>query len=161
MATEPASAMRTALIRVAPLSGDDHYPVSLHLDDGGDDWLDRPAAEGRLPRALSPPAPPLLDGEVATPERIRSFITSCNHESPKFEEIGRYLYALLTQGAVGALWTRLAASQSHDMDGEGHRLLLDIQPVELRHLPWELMRCDGPLPVFADLRNPCARVDRF
>jgi hypothetical protein len=155
-------AMKTALIRVAPLTPQRGYPVSLHVDDGSADWVDRFEVEGHLPESLSPPDPPVLDGAVATPESIRRFLLSCDHESPKFEEIGRYLHALLADGAVGAAWQRLAADNPGQGEGsDGLRLLLDIQPGELRQLPWELMWCDRPLPLFADMRNPCARANRF
>ena len=155
--------MRTALIRVCPPTERERgYPVRLFFDGSGEGWLDRPLATDAIPESLSPPAPPQIGDGPGTPESIRRFLLEQDQPSPLFAEIGAYLYGLVARGAVEGELQRLAAKYPGRAPAdEGLRVLVEIDAAELRLLPWELMRSDGPMPLFADERNPWTRVQRF
>lgn len=142
--------MRTLLIRISEQP--DGWPISLHLDDGSDDWPSRPVAQDVLPVAL--PAPPLAD-PAAGAEGIRAFLLEEANESTRFEELGEYLLSLLRHGAIGDAWRRIADDPAA-RGGAGARLLLDV-PTAISALPWELM-CQRANRFAADVSAPLARV---
>ena len=64
------------------------------------------------------------------------------------EAVGGYLYSLLTPGGIADQWAALC--QEHP---DGLATLLEIEPGELRRLPWELLH-KRPSFLFQDLRYP-------
>lgn len=95
-------------------------------------------------------APPVLAGEAVV-TAAQSFVTE-NEESTDFEAIGAYLCDLLLRDEVAQQWDALR--QQHD---DGLHILLDIQPDELRTIPWELIVRDDRR-LFIDEDAAFARV---
>jgi hypothetical protein len=83
-----------------------------------------------------------------TADQMRQIFLKTHTDSDALPAIGAQLYALIGQGALHARF---------DPNGEPWRLLLDIQPPDLRNLPWELLRRDG-FPLFYDEKRPICRV---
>jgi len=140
---------RTLLIRIA--EGDDGWPMTLHFDDGTEQWLSIPVAHEVIPAAL-PPSPVLVcdGGDVFA--AIRQFVLDQPDESDDFEQIGSFLHRLLHRGAIGAKWDEIAAATKP----RGLRLLLDL-PEPFASLPWELM-CRGISWPATDVASPLVRA---
>jgi hypothetical protein len=148
--------LKTLLIRIDE-PADGPYPVTLYIDDGGDDWLERPQAKATIPCPLPDPGLAqldLTDGTTAT-EAIRKLFLAQNPRSEAFAPVGVFLHGLVTGTDI-----KRKLQDARDAAGrEGVRLLLEVRARELRELPWELMMPrDSSLPLFLDERNPCARV---
>jgi hypothetical protein len=139
--------VKTVLIRIDDADGGG-YPVRLFVDDGREDWLEKPQATSTIPTPLPVPEAP----ELVSADAIRELILSQDSQSDAFELGGAFLHDLLASGEVGRAWSTLRDG------GDGVRLLLDVRAPALRQLPWELMRRDSPLPLFVDEQNPCARM---
>lgn len=73
----------------------------------------------------------------------KTFVNEAGEKSV-FAEIGRHLLAVLRFGNVGEQLKDLKANRNK---GETFRVLLDIEPEELKVLPWELL-LDGPERLF-------------
>jgi hypothetical protein len=109
------------------------------------DWDGRslpPAGVPSAPLATPQPPPGVQD--------IREFVVETSDPSKHFPAIGAALHDALLTGPIGH---ELAVARA----GGPVRLLLDIEPEELRTLPWELMRRRTSL-LFCDPANPVARV---
>jgi hypothetical protein len=151
--------VQTLVVEVADLDGGS-YPVRVLVDDGRADWITAPLAQASIPGELRPSAA-LSAGDAPTPpQAIRETFLGSTDESPVFAQLGGYLGELVVRGDVRAVLEEHARRFPGEGQGEeGLRLLFCVHPVELRRLPWELIRWKaGPLPAFADERNPCARL---
>jgi hypothetical protein len=145
--------MRTALIRVTAQAGTSGgYRVKLFSDAQGGNWLETPLASGDLPADLgSATAPAALSQEPGQPfaEAVRQFVEA-NPESAEFEAIGEHLAGLLFQDDLAGMWDQL---QDEHLP---LRTFLQIEPPELRLLPWELMNRERQL--FINPSSVLARV---
>jgi hypothetical protein len=146
--------MRLLLLRIGP-SDDAGYPVALYAESPErPDWTALPVAEGYLPGDLAEPPPPVHpdDDTPLGPTRIREFLLTTATQSDTFTAIGAWLFELLTGNPAGQRWWTLFR------DPEPCRTVLDIEPPELRSLPWELLydRTSEVRP-FASYTNPIAR----
>jgi hypothetical protein len=150
--------VQTVVIRVdEPEEEGSDYPVKLLLDDGNEDWLERPLATAAIGHPLPEPNVEQLETAAGGAEAIQGLL-STHPRSPAFESVGVYLHDLIAGEEIRREWELLR----RDPGGRGVRALLDVRPRELRALPWELMRAgDSPLPLFVDEGNPCARVHRL
>jgi hypothetical protein len=148
-------------IRVEDAPADDPgagYPVRLWAADAehpGDhtsgDPAERLLASATIPRNLPWPASLTPDGTLA--DRLRHILLGAQPPSAlQLERLGGHLYQLLTGGGIGEAW-RDALRQARP---GGARTVLDVQPDNLRRLPWELMTHDDWFP-FVDPGNPCVR----
>jgi hypothetical protein len=146
--------VETALIRVTTDEGAvGGYRVELFSDDGSKQWLEQPLASFTLLADLAgEPTPAVLSGGPLG-ERVRRFIQE-NRQSGEFEAIGEHLAGLLFRGDLKLRWDELRGGSP-----EGLRTLLQIEPDDLRLLPWELMSRDGSL--FVDRSCPFARLTRL
>lgn len=95
-------------------------------------------------------APAVLDGEEVL-TAVQSFVTQ-NEASTHFGAIGGFLSNLLFRDEVAERWDALRQQYS----GELHTLL-DIQPRELRTVPWELIVRDDRR-LFVDEEAAFARI---
>jgi CHAT domain len=68
-----------------------------------------------------------------------------------FADVGAYLFRLLAPGEIGVSWRALRDKCSGQDDGLS--TLLEIQPEELRKLPWELLYDEG-MHLFQHKRHP-------
>jgi hypothetical protein len=148
--------VKTILIRIDD-PDDSGYPLALFVDDGADDWIERPLSSATIPNPLPEPDIPQVDLANGTVDAIRQLLLTEKERSEAFEQVGAFLHNLIARDDIGRDWQELREAD----DGEGLRVLLDVRPPDLRQLPWELMRRAVPLPLFADVRNPCARVHRL
>ncbi|WP_437840057.1 CHAT domain-containing protein [Sorangium sp. So ce1153] len=136
--------MKTLVIRIGEASdASSDYPVELLFDDGRQDWRTQSTAQGRLPKTLMledgplpPPALNTLPDPNTTPEAV-------------FEKIGEYIHLLLDRSGIGATWRELRKRP------ERIRTILDVRPVELEVVPWEIMR-DNARRLFASDAHPLA-----
>lgn len=122
--------MGNALIKVTldGLSGD--YRVDLHFEQGGA-WTAAPIASTDLPNDLDVGDVPAVLPPGSIKDGISAFVRT-NNQSPHFPVIGEYLGKLLLRGPVEQQWGQAVVE----------RTLLQIEPDELRLLPWELMESD-------------------
>jgi hypothetical protein len=142
--------MKTALIRVTAGAGG--YDLQLFAEqDGVADWLDEPLASSTAPGDLAAMEAPADVGNGPLEDRIRRFVLD-QRESGAFEDIGEHLAKLIFRGDVATRWDALAGAG-------GFRTLLEIDPDNLRLLPWELMSRDGAL--FVEQTRVFARVRKF
>ena len=96
-------------------------------------------------------APAALNGEEVL-TAVQSFVTE-NEESTQFDAIGGFLSDLLLRDEVAERWDALRQQYS----GELHTLL-DIQPRELRAVPWELIFRDDRRLFLGEEAGNFARV---
>lgn len=114
--------MDTAILRIeAPPPGGGRYAVTLtNLSDnkilGTCDFARDLAPAGR--------------GAAFAADQIRTTFSTAATDNADLPKIGAQLYALVGQDKIGV---------ELDHNGTARRVLLDIQPPELRGLPWELM----------------------
>lgn len=94
----------------------------------------------------------LIDGGPVG-ERIRKHVAT-HPQSDAFGAIGEHLASLLLRDETRQRWEELRGAAP-----EGLRTLLQIEPAELRLLPWELMVLQKTL--FIDRRNPVLRTRRL
>jgi hypothetical protein len=145
----------TVLIRIG--ANGDGWRVDLFHEDGREDWLLERVASEPLRGRLGAFEPPPLQGGRSGFDAIRAVVLEQDEDSGDFYTIGAHLHDVLARGEVGAAWARIVERESGFGRREGVRLLLDVQPEQLRMLPWELM-CRGPRRLAADVANPFARV---
>jgi hypothetical protein len=131
-----------------PASGD--YQVALFKEDTGGTWPLAPLASGAIPRQLNPAKAPAAIGPGLVAEQICQYVHGNSH-SAVFDSIGEYLAGLLLPDDIGECWGTIRREHP-----EGVRTLLQIEPDDLRLLPWELMSLDGSL--FTD---PASLLVRF
>lgn len=144
--------MRTAVIRIrereeGPPAG---YPVELLLDDGqSPDWRGTPAAKGHLPADLALPGAPGGAGTELTEAQYRELLLGPDEPSDDLKTAGEHLFGLLSAavGAAGVKAWRQARPAS---------TVLEIAPLSLRLLPWELLRNDLDA-LFLDANVPVSR----
>lgn len=144
--------MSTLLIRVEhPPPGERLVVRGYRVQHGDLGWHEDLGAEKELPRELPP-----LDGQrepQAFEEVARQTVMSAGSAALR-REVGRQLWRLIAEGAVGAWW-----AQEVEAAGVSQvRTILDVRPPELKSLPWELMTPDLAAPVFRDERHPWVRA---
>jgi hypothetical protein len=81
-----------------------------------------------------------------TPEQMRQVFAATTGESADLPIIGAQLYALLGQNQL---------HHELDPDGSARRTLLQIDPPELRSLPWELLKRGSKLLMRSEQRPIC------
>jgi len=86
-----------------------------------------------IPADLDAAQAPLDNGEGDVMAALLEFVAE-NDESPKFDDWGAYLGALLLRDEVAVQWDALPRGHEHQL-----HVLLDIQSQALRALPWELI----------------------
>ena len=150
--------MQTMVIRIGEVAEEDgsrYYPVSLHIDDGNTpDWAEQPVARVSLPADL-PSAKDHPDLDLSSIQRA---LRTDNAPPPTLMAIGRYLYQLLAENAVGAAWTKATEAYQAAANGSGRlRTFFDVRPAELRALPWELMARSNGRQLFLDEDHLCVR----
>lgn len=112
--------MDTVILRIeVPPPGGSRYPVSL-IKLPGDEILGTCDFAQDLVPAGAPGA--------FTAEQIRATFATATTDNADLPKIGAQLYALVGQDKVGV-----------ELNQNDRRVLFDIQPPELRSLPWELM----------------------
>ena len=94
-----------------------------------------------------------VDGHTGDYNTYREKFVTDYREKAEFSDIGRHLYSLLRTGGLAKKWDELKAYPN----GEGLRVLLDIEEPDLRLLPWELI-FDGVQRPFQDIDNTIVRV---
>ena len=139
--------MKTVAIKVFDLKNG-QYPVELYEDDGG---AQKPRAHSFIRGDLSL-ASPVLDSSMKPIDAARAKDDFKQGQARNFKQIGEYLYRVLFQGDVKEVWEELYANLA---GAEGLRTILDIQPLSIRTLPWELIGEKDHL--FLDAANPCSR----
>jgi hypothetical protein len=96
-------------------------------------------------------APQLLqDGLAPLSDRIREHVAA-HPQSDAFGAIGEHLASLLLRGDTQRRWEELRYTSP-----DGLRTLLQIEPTDLRLLPWELMTLHREL--FVDEQHPVLRA---
>jgi hypothetical protein len=125
--------------RVRLLSGAEGNPTGDEPTEDLPADLDRAAAPAALPK-----------GAVA--KAVQIFLRD-NEEEPEFVPIGEFLGSLLLPGKVGERWDELRHAHSQ----QGLRTVLEVEPDELRPIPWELIRRNR-LRLFIDQEAPWLRA---
>lgn len=143
--------MVTVRIRVESKPNGGGYSVRL-LSDGEP----APAAPGLsvdMPADLGRATAPGELGEGDVDKAVVNFVRD-HADSTEFESIGKFLASLLLPPEISARWRSL-----RDAHPVGFRTLLEIEPANLRLIPWELMALDerrlfiDPTCVFARADN--------
>jgi hypothetical protein len=142
--------MITLLLSVTADTEGGGYQVALFQEDESGQWPVVPLASGVIPADLDPARAPAEIGPGPVGERIWQYIHG-NTQSAVFDQIGGYLAGLLLPGDVGVCWDKVRLSHP-----EGVRTLLQIEPLDLRLLPWELMGRDER--IFVDPSSLVLRV---
>ena len=143
--------MQSVRIRVEG-SSNAGYVVRLLTDAESAGGNDAPSES--IPADLDAAVAPAELGGAPVDEAVRAFLKD-NKESMTFAAIGDFLGRLLLRGEVGE---RLDALR--DQHPDGFAVLLDVEPLELRLIPWELMSRDqGRL--FLDEKVRFARIDEL
>jgi CHAT domain len=138
--------MNTVRIRVVARQ-DGGYSVQLFSDV--EHKSSKPEVSADIPADLAVATAPDVLRNGAVDEAVQRFVRD-NPSSAEFGPIGEYLASLLLRGRVGERWKSLR--QEHP---EGFRTLLEIEPPNLRLIPWELMSLNeqrlfiNPIFVFA------------
>lgn len=125
--------MGTVVIKIGLPSGG-NYPVHIYTDDGAEDWLRNPRGYSDLPMTLIPGGDPAATCEADA----RRILRRGDGELEELEQVGQYLYRLLFRDEILEAW----AQAQHCPCQPGQRAsltVLDIEPPELRSLPWELL----------------------
>jgi len=143
--------MESVLLRVAEQGRG--FRVELRRRTAAGGWSDAPQATELIPLDLDAAAAPATVRGADIYSGIEDFVRD-NRQSESFDAIGEFLGGVLLRGAVRIGWEDLRRQQQ---DAGGLRTLLQLEPTELRRLPWELMRCNDEL-LFIDDLNPMARV---
>jgi hypothetical protein len=115
------------------------FPERLYVDDSGDpQWFNKPRAEELIPSDKLQEFPGLMDDTVQPEALLRT---------------GRGLFDALLSGSPGEVWN------AETSDGT-LRVVLDIQPIKLRSLPWELLCTPEPQErwLFEDEARPFVRA---
>jgi hypothetical protein len=145
--------MHTLLIRIEhPPTGERLVVRGYHVRHGDLGWYEDFGAEKELPRNL-----PTVTANGRTQQfedAAREAMLSAGDPLLPTREVGRRLWSLISDGAVGAWWSQ----QIEDAGDAGARTILDVRPPELKCLPWELMTSDRGGPVFRDDRHPWVRA---
>ena len=114
--------MDTVILRIEALPpGGSRYPVSL---------IKLPSNEILGACDFAQDLVPAGAPAAFTAEQIRTTFATAAADNADLPKMGAQLYALVGQDKVGV---------ELDHNGAARRVLLDIQPPELRSLPWELM----------------------
>ncbi|MEO3858320.1 CHAT domain-containing protein [Acrocarpospora sp. B8E8] len=130
--------MITSILRVGP-AAEGGYPAALYTDRdaAAGAWTREPVA-----RCVIPASPSLREA--------RAVLLGVPDPAVR-RATGEALYDLVAATDVGRAWTDLRDSPM--------RTYLDIRPVELRALPWELMTDPDRRHLFLDDERPCLRGD--
>jgi hypothetical protein len=124
------------------------YEVAFARDDDQDNWPDRTLACEPMPSPTNP-------------DEIRQCLLEAEEITEALNKKGLELAGLLLRGDVKTAFEEATTRPpGAAADCEGTRILLDVQPPELRMLPWELARV-GVRAFFADVSNPWSRIQRF
>ena len=151
--------MKTVVIKVSgSVAG--QFPVRLYFDDGNELWHENHQAEWFIPEGLvldEPVNDPITkEGAPLDEASVRKFFAEEEEGyEDRFKAIGKFLYRLIFRGDVKTRWDELRAQYGEGQSSEGLRTILDIEPANLRALPWELM--GDELSLFLDMSNPFSR----
>lgn len=148
--------MKTLIVRVKAPATDDGWPVELCVDDGTDNWHLK-ALEGtaKMPLALPPVVlPPQAGGQALAASAIVAYLLA-TARSVGFVSIGQYLFDVLHSSGIGAKWDDIR-TKYETPNGPGLRTVFEIEPPDLRGLPWESLM-NGNQAKFLDPDNPCVR----
>lgn len=140
--------MKTITIEIGELDNGS-YPLRLCEFTAAGEKAE--LAAGAIPQDLKAP------GASRDPATFREFVLTKVGSRPELREIGHDLLRLLTEGdaeQVGEVWSKLRKQ------AEPLRTLLEIEPISLRMLPWELICDDGPKRLFEGQRRPALSADR-
>ena len=129
--------MDTIVLRIDQPQPGGNYRVVLIGDQESE------LGQAEFPSGLALPG--MVD--VLTAKDMHEIFAQTTSESDDLARIGAQLYALIGQGAIHA---------ELDPDGDARRLLLQIEPPELRSLPWELLVRDGA-PLLNSVHRPICR----
>jgi hypothetical protein len=133
--------MKTVILRIknqvaGPPPG---YPIELYCEDGRDDWRTAPLARELIPIDLDGLNP---GGGAAggTAAGSRNFYSIATRAVPAPAQLGERLFDLALRGSLRAPWDDFRDRFKREGAAtEGRRVVLEIQPPELRRLPWERM----------------------
>ncbi|XVU27304.1 CHAT domain-containing protein [Actinoplanes sp. CA-054009] len=111
----------------------------IRIDDAGDATLATGDGEVLAAGALSRPLPPFGDGPAGDAgEQLReTMLGEFQPGAGRITRIGDYLYELLAAAGVGAAWQKARTTAPDALT------LLDIRPLDLARLPWELLTDAG------------------
>ena len=115
-----------------------------------------PSLKRRSLRLRRPEPPTDEAGQPLGPEAIVPYLLGQRDPSPTFLAIGQYLLRQVAPGNVGTEWDALR-QQLAAPTGPGLRTYLDIRPMAIRRLPWELLADAPGKRLFLDAANPWVR----
>ena len=150
--------MRTAVIRVRePAAAGSAYPVELFTDGGSATWLDVPAATASMPADLADPNPPT--DPTGQPLTVAEIVPSCSaRPTPPRPSCPSASTSIdrSRRAPSGDAWRKLWTEQATPA-GAGLRTVLDVQPSNLRRLPWELSSDPNGRRYFLGAEDPWVR----
>ncbi|MEU9305056.1 CHAT domain-containing protein [Streptomyces sp. NPDC048269] len=130
--------MSTILIHVGDPQSQG-FPEDVYVDDGSDpEWFVNPRARKFIPSYELAQCPGLMDDGIQADDLLST---------------GRDLFGALLSGSPAEVWE--AATSNRDS-----RMVLDIEPSDLRSLPWELLCTPEPQEhwLFENEASPCVRA---
>jgi hypothetical protein len=148
------STMKTAVLKITARSGGG-YLKRLYVE-AGTDWQKQSVAEEPLAADLKEGAGVDVDGAPLERDRLVELFQKNPDSKELHTTIGGFLYTALFTGKTGEQWEAIRPGGT---DGAASiRLFLDIEPKELKPLPWELLYFEEDLsPLFVDPRYLVAR----
>ena len=148
--------MNTIIIRVKDQQDEHGWPVELSFDDGTEDWFQKTVASGSIPTTLPPVTIPLPAGNRSIEvSGIVKFLLD-NATSPWYVPIGQHLFTLLHGSEIGPKWDEIRNAHESPK-GDGLRTILEIDPPELKGLPWEALTDQRSIQLFCESKNPFLR----
>jgi hypothetical protein len=122
--------MKTLIIRIRDRSGKQGgFPITLHEFD-----------------PLLPGAERQLERDILNEERtleikaaVDAMLDNAYRSADDIDAVGVILHELIDQTRVGQLWGRMCGEANENAPGVHLRTYLDIQPAQVRTMPWELM----------------------
>ncbi len=148
--------MNTIIIRITNEQDEHGWPVELCFDDGTEDWFQKPVASGSILTTLPTMAfPPAIGGTSLEVSGIVQFLLD-NATSPAYLAIGQHLFTLLHSSEIGPKWDEIRTAHEAPT-GTGLRTILEIEPPELKGLPWEALTDQMKVQLFCDSTNPFLR----
>lgn len=145
--------MTTLMIRLEHASLGDKLAVRGYEVQHGEDgsWHENAGPAKELELTL--PSVPTRLGPQPLADAARQCLEATS-DSALTTAVGQQLWKLISDGPVGEWWTeRIVAAGASPL-----RTILDIEPVALRKLPWELMTSAVGAPVFRDQVHPWVRA---
>lgn len=145
--------MTTLMIRLDYPPPGDHLVVrGFTIQHGDRGWHEDIGPVKEMPRGLPLVATEVSDQRVRLEDVAGAILRSPGSPVMSPSDVGRALWRVINDGAVGTWWTEQIATAQAPV-----RTILDIQHPDLRSLPWELMTPPVGKPVFRDADNPWVR----